>query len=63
MGYDLETINQAWYIACDESVDAIQGMEDGAAMLYILNYARRHWETLLRDAVRELNSRRVGERL
>lgn len=58
MSYDLETIIQAFAIACDECVDGTEGLEEGPAFLYILDFCRRHAGTLLADSAKELNERR-----
>lgn len=57
MTYNLDLINQAWYIACDECHDDIQGKDNRLALLYILDYCQRHRGTLLDDAAKELIER------
>jgi hypothetical protein len=55
MGYDLETINQAWYIACEEAMENVPDETTNEAMLtYIADYCRMHSSELIKQAAKEL---------
>lgn len=59
MSYDLDTINQAWYIACEECMEnKPNDIPAGPMLIFIAEYCIKHAHTLLRQAANELNERR-----
>ena len=61
MSYDLETLNQAWHIACEECMRNMPDETGDEAMFeYILDYCRRETRSLIHDAIIELNERSRG---
>jgi hypothetical protein len=62
MSYDLETINQAWYIACEECMEIHSSeISDTAMFTYIVEYCKLHSVELIKEAANELNERRDNE--
>lgn len=60
MGYDLETINQAWYIACEECMEnKPNDISDADMLTYIADYCSIYASELVREAAKELNERSV----
>jgi hypothetical protein len=62
MGYDLATLNQAWFIACEECMEnKPEDIGNEPMFRYILSYCEKHALALLRDAAKELNERRDAD--
>jgi chemotaxis signal transduction protein len=59
MSFNLSTLNQAWYICCEESLENLpEDATDEEAFIFICERAARHAVGLLHDAAREVNALR-----
>jgi 3-deoxy-D-arabino-heptulosonate 7-phosphate (DAHP) synthase len=56
MSFDLDTINQAWYIACEEAMENVTDdkMTNETMLTYIADYCRMHSNELIKQAAKEL---------